>query len=109
VRTDVSAHGDVVTVRVSDDGPGIPRDLAERVFLPHERGATSAPGAGLGLAIARGLVDAHGGTITLEPVAGGTSVAVTLPVEPVEAPGTLPADLGNGSEVASPAPLPALG
>jgi signal transduction histidine kinase/ABC-type sulfate/molybdate transport systems ATPase subunit len=84
VSAQVSSGGDLVTVRVTDDGPGIPRDLAERVFLPHERGVTSAPGAGLGLAIARGIVDAHGGTITLEPVAGGTSVAVILPVEPVE-------------------------
>ena len=71
VSAQVSSGGDLVTVRVTDDGPGIPRDLAERVFLPHERGMTSAPGAGLGLAIARGIVDAHGGTITLEPVAGG--------------------------------------
>ena len=43
------------------------------------------PGAGLGLAIARGIVDAHGGTIRLEPSARGTTVAVTLPIEPVTA------------------------
>lgn len=124
VRTEVSHDGDLVTVRVTDDGPGIPRDLAERVFLPHERGETSAPGAGLGLAIARGIVDAHAGSIALEPVARGTSVAVILPVEPAESVESVepvepvePAeslathltDLGNRAEDAAPAPVTALG
>jgi signal transduction histidine kinase len=60
VSTAVDAQGGTVTVRVADDGAGIPRALATRVFLPHERGVTSAAGAGLGLAIARGLVEAQG-------------------------------------------------
>jgi signal transduction histidine kinase len=72
-----------ITVRVRDDGEGIPPHLAEKVFLPHERGGATVPGAGLGLAIARGIVDAHGGTIRLEPSERGTIVAVTLPVEPL--------------------------
>ena len=80
VRTGLGPDGNV-TVRVIDDGPGIPGERAESVFLPHERGA-EGPGAGLGLAIARGIVEAHGGTIGLEAVASGTSVLVTLPVEP---------------------------
>jgi signal transduction histidine kinase len=75
------AHG-TVTVCVSDDGAGIPSELGERVFLPHERGAAAGPGVGLGLAIARGIVEAHGGSIRLAPVAKGTAVAVVLPVEP---------------------------
>ena len=74
-----------VVVRVTDDGVGIPAELGERVFLPHERGATAGPGVGLGLAIARGIVEAHGGTIGLAPVVKGTSVAVVLPVEPAGA------------------------
>jgi signal transduction histidine kinase/ABC-type multidrug transport system ATPase subunit len=82
VRTVVGPDGDVITVRVSDDGSGIPAALAERVFLPHERG-TADGGAGLGLAIARGIIEAHGGTVTLEPTELGTSIAVVLPVEPV--------------------------
>jgi signal transduction histidine kinase len=82
-RLDSSA--DTVTVRISDDGVGIPADVAERVFLPHERGMTTAPGAGLGLAIARGIVDAHRGSHRLERVPVGTTVSVTLPVEPAGA------------------------
>lgn len=71
-----------VVVRVADDGAGIPEELQARVFLPHERGAAAGPGVGLGLAIARGIVEAHGGSISLAPVAKGTTVAVVIPVEP---------------------------
>ncbi len=81
VRAVLHPDGDAITVRVSDDGSGIPADLAERVFLPHERGTTDG-GAGLGLAIARGIIEAHGGSVRLEPATAGTSIAVTLPVEP---------------------------
>ncbi|HWW54170.1 MAG TPA: ATP-binding protein, partial [Acidimicrobiales bacterium] len=84
VTATLDPGGDTVTVRVIDDGRGIDAELARRAFLPHQRGSTTAPGAGLGLAIARGIVDAHGGTIRLEPVADGTTVSVTLLVEPVE-------------------------
>jgi signal transduction histidine kinase/ABC-type multidrug transport system ATPase subunit len=85
VRCRVDPAGEAVTITVVDDGPGIPVDRSERVFLPHERAMGEGPGAGLGLAIARGIVEAHGGTIRLEPVARGTCVLVTLPVEPADA------------------------
>ena len=81
VIADLDLGGEAVTIRVVDDGAGILVDPAERVFLPHERGLSEGSGAGLGLAIARGIVLAHGGTIQFEPVAKGTSVLVTLPVE----------------------------
>jgi signal transduction histidine kinase len=88
VRAILSPAADSITVRVADDGAGIPASMAERVFLPHERGTTGG-GAGLGLAIARGIIEAHGGSVTLEPAQRGTSIAVTLPVEPAV---TLPAE-----------------
>jgi signal transduction histidine kinase/ABC-type branched-subunit amino acid transport system ATPase component len=82
VSATLEPDGQAVTVCVHDDGRGIPLALADRVFLPRERGRTDGPGAGLGLAIARGIVEAHGGTITLESGAGGTSVLVALRIEP---------------------------
>jgi signal transduction histidine kinase/ABC-type multidrug transport system ATPase subunit len=85
-RVAVSAHLEggcqSVVVKVADDGPGIPPDLADRMFLPHERGATTTPGAGLGLWIASGIADAHGGRLRLCPVPHGTCFEVDLPVDP---------------------------
>jgi signal transduction histidine kinase len=82
ISATLEPDGQTVTVAVHDDGRGIPSDLADRVFLPRERGRTDGPGAGLGLAIARGIVEAHGGTITLESGTGGTSILVELRIEP---------------------------
>jgi signal transduction histidine kinase len=67
---------------VSDDGPGIPAELAELVFQAQVRGTTTASGEGLGLAISRGIAQAHGGTLVIEPSATGTTMLMTLPIEP---------------------------
>jgi two-component system osmolarity sensor histidine kinase EnvZ len=68
-----------VQVTVDDDGPGIPPDRREGVFRPFESG--TGGGTGLGLTIARDIVRAHGGEITLEdsPL-GGLRARVLLPV-----------------------------
>ncbi len=68
-----------VQVTVDDDGPGIPPDRREGVFRPFE--SSAAGGMGLGLTIARDIVRAHGGDITLEdsPL-GGLRARVLLPV-----------------------------
>ena len=73
------AAGRSVVVMVDDDGPGIPQDRRESVFRPFESGAGG--GTGLGLTIARDIVRAHGGDITLEdsPL-GGLRARVRLPV-----------------------------
>ena len=72
-----------VVIRVQDHGPGIPAELTEAVFEASVRGSTAATGQGLGLAIARGIVEAHGGSIVVEPSPVGATLLVTLPVEPV--------------------------
>jgi len=77
-----------VIIRVRDQGPGIPLEDSERVFESYyqlENGLPiQASGSGLGLAICRGFVKAHGGEIWLEPVATGTCIAFSLPIEPIE-------------------------
>src|SRR5258705_439983 len=73
-----------VEVSVSDDGPGIAPEHRERVFEPYvQLGERGAGGIGLGLAICRRLVEAHGGEIRLEPrEGGGCRFSFTLPAEP---------------------------
>jgi signal transduction histidine kinase len=58
-----------VRVTVADHGPGIPADVRRRVFEPYF--TTKTDGTGLGLALVRQTVDAHGGTITVDETAGG--------------------------------------
>ena len=71
-----------VVIRVVDLGPGVPEEEFERVFEPfHRIGGSAARGAGLGLAIARGFVEANAGRVWVESVPGqGTSFALALPV-----------------------------
>ena len=79
VRITVSATEREVWVAVSDTGPGIAPDVLPHVFERFTKSADS-PGAGLGLAIAKGLVSAHGGTIAAEsPQGQGTTIHFTLP------------------------------
>lgn len=69
-----------VEVEVADDGEGIPDGADERVFEAFYRGdaARGEDGAGLGLAISRAIVEAHGGRIWLEKGSPGTRVHFTL-------------------------------
>jgi two-component system sensor histidine kinase KdpD len=75
-------RGDEVALEVRDEGPGVPPGAEERIFEKFERGAASGSvGAGLGLAICRGIVHAHGGRIVARNrTEGGLSVVVYLPV-----------------------------
>jgi signal transduction histidine kinase len=82
VSVSVDRAGDEVVIRVEDTGEGLPPGVPERMFERFWRGdgARSANGAGLGLAIARGLVEAHGGRIWAENrPQGGARVSVALP------------------------------
>ncbi|MEO7111117.1 MAG: sensor histidine kinase [Polyangiaceae bacterium] len=69
--------------RVIDNGPGVPTEHRNAIFQPFWQGPAAArSGIGLGLAIARGIVDAHGGTIIAEaPSAGGSVFCFTLPLD----------------------------
>ena len=69
-------------LEVSDHGPGIPADERERVFERFHRlgSGRSGSGAGLGLSIAKWIVTAHGGSISLQDNQPGLRVTVTLPL-----------------------------
>jgi signal transduction histidine kinase len=76
--------GDALVIRVTDQGPGIPEDLLERVFEPFYRLESSrnrdTGGTGLGLSIARDVAQMHGGTVTLRNhPEGGLIAELRLP------------------------------
>jgi two-component system sensor histidine kinase KdpD len=84
-RIDVSARGvrDMIEIEVADRGPGIPPESIGRIFEPFYRARREGPsGVGLGLAVAKGLVEAHGGTIAARNRdGGGAQLTFTLPAE----------------------------
>ncbi|MFJ6694551.1 ATP-binding protein [Streptomyces sp. NPDC091272] len=85
VAVAASALGDRVEVRVTDRGPGVPDDNKERIFEPFQRygDAPRGAGVGLGLAVARGFVEAMGGTLSAEDTpGGGMTMVLTLKVAP---------------------------
>jgi len=83
------AGEELIQMAVEDEGPGIPSDLRERVFDKFFRATRDGDirnhqptGTGMGLAIAKGIVEAHEGTIWIESGSGGkgTRVVFTLPI-----------------------------
>jgi len=88
VRARTDEHGRL-ELTVSDQGPGLAPELAQRIFERFERGhrADQARGFGLGLWVARRIARLHGGDIQAAPSAqGGTSFTLTLPPRPLPAP-----------------------
>ncbi len=73
------SHGPVLCVAVSDEGEGVDESMAERIFQPYVRGGSAVAGVGLGLAVCRQIVEAHGGSIEAVPSAGYGLFRVVLP------------------------------
>ncbi len=93
-----STLGDKVELRVIDRGPGIPPESRDRVFAPFQRlGDTdNTTGVGLGLALARGLTEVMGGTLTPdETPGGGLTMVVSLNAAPVLPDGELAPEPGR--------------
>jgi CheY-like chemotaxis protein len=76
---------DAVRIAVADNGPGIPAELRARVFEPYFTTKPTGIGTGVGLAVSLGIVEAHGGTLSVDcPIEGGTVFTVALPVGTVQ-------------------------
>jgi two-component system sensor histidine kinase KdpD len=91
IEVSAQIDGEQMVISVADRGPGIPQADKERIFdkfyrvLGTQRNAATVPGSGLGLAVSKGLVEAHGGHIWVEDRPGGGSIfRFTLPVRKAE-------------------------
>ncbi len=83
IRVGCGVHGDAIRFSVSDSGPGIRAEHLKRLFDPFwQEKRTARLGTGLGLPIAKGIVEAHGGTIEVESRPGeGMTFSFTLPMQ----------------------------
>jgi len=86
IRVSARQRDRQIVVSVADTGPGIPQEYLSKIFDRFWRGpGTKQKGSGLGLSIAKGIVEAHGGTIWAESQLGeGSSFFFTLPLAPRE-------------------------
>jgi two-component system NtrC family sensor kinase len=80
VRLGAVAHGNAIVIEVADNGPGIPPNLRSRVFDPFFTTKQMGVGTGIGLAVSRGIVEAHGGSLTLAPSDRGATFLLRLPL-----------------------------
>jgi signal transduction histidine kinase len=68
-----------VEISISDTGPGIPRDIQKKLFIPFF--TTKDQGTGLGLAISQRIVETHGGNISVQSKKGeGATLVISLPI-----------------------------
>jgi signal transduction histidine kinase len=79
IRVEVAEDGDHVVLRVSDDGPGVPADEAERIFEPFVTSRPRPESTGLGLPVAREIAAAHRGSLELEPAMQGATFCLRIP------------------------------
>jgi two-component system OmpR family sensor kinase len=87
VHVRLASEDERVVLEVLDEGPGVPAEEVDRIFERFHRidrsRARSQGGVGLGLAIVRSVVEAHGGAVVYRPRPGGGSVfRVSLPLAP---------------------------
>ena len=79
LRVEVSIQAEAAVIAVEDDGEGVKEDERPLLFEPFAE-RRSRTGLGMGLWLAQRLVELHGGTITVEPLAAGTRQRLTLPL-----------------------------
>ena len=75
-------RGSVVEIRVTDNGPGIPEAIKDKIFQPFFTTKPTGQGTGLGLSLSYDIVKAHGGELRVETKEGeGSTFVIQLPIQ----------------------------
>ena len=81
VRLTARADAEWAQIEVADNGPGVPEAIRSRIFDPFFTTKPAGSGTGIGLAVSRGMVEAHGGSLSLAPADGeGARFVIRLPL-----------------------------
>lgn len=79
VRLKIGQTDESAIITIQDSGNGIPNEIQEKIMQPFFTTKIVGKGTGLGLSLSKGLIEAHGGTLTLDTKAKNTTFVVTLP------------------------------
>jgi signal transduction histidine kinase len=81
IEISATARAQTLEIAVADNGPGVPEAVRGRIFDPFFTTKKPGAGTGIGLAVSKGIVEAHGGTLTLHQRVGcGARFAIRLPI-----------------------------
>jgi two-component system NtrC family sensor kinase len=80
IRVSAVVSGPMLEITVSDNGPGVREEIRSRIFDPFFTTKMPGAGTGIGLAVARGIAEAHGGSLVLVPSSNGACFLLRLPL-----------------------------
>jgi two-component system NtrC family sensor kinase len=80
IRVTANTAGALIEIAVNDTGPGVPDEIRSRIFDPFFTTKKPGAGTGIGLAVSRGIAEAHGGSLVLAPSAHGARFVLRLPL-----------------------------
>lgn len=80
LQIDVIIQDNQISIAITDSGAGIPEEIKSKIFKPFFTTKSAGEGSGLGLDIAKKILDKHDGTITVDSVVGKTTFMVLIPI-----------------------------